>query len=344
MYSLRQYLDTLEDYHSLTRTLEGFRLVRDADNRPLYSVGNSAVIFPIEMQGRRYALRCYLRPHKRLKQIYGQELLPNELFIYRTAHTGEWVDVVLTEWREGETMQRVIEQAASAHDVATLADLSQRFDRLAASLLTEDWAHGDLKPENIIVAPDGELHLIDFDACFMPEMAGEPAIEVGTTAFQHPARTIYPFNARIDDYAATLISTALAALSLRPELYDRFGHRDGLLIDPKLIPSDEAYRQIVQLFAAEGLAVRYALARQLDNFHLSLPHAAQLFTLLGRDSLLDTTGKPSFYCHEQRYGLALDGQPVTPPLFDRAEPYCNGVAEVYLGNFRHRIDLQGNRV
>ncbi|MBQ2392779.1 MAG: protein kinase, partial [Alistipes sp.] len=71
MFSLRQYLNTLEDPFGLTRTLEGFRPVRNADGRLAYSVGNTAIIFRIEWHGKPMALRCYLRPHRRLAQIYG---------------------------------------------------------------------------------------------------------------------------------------------------------------------------------------------------------------------------------------------------------------------------------
>lgn len=341
MFSLRQYLDTLNDPFGLTRTLEGFRPVRDAEGRLCYSVGNSAIIFRIEWHGKPMALRCYLRPHRRLAQIYGERLLSQELFLYETATSGRWVDVVLTDWVEGEPLDQLITQAARNHDQTTLKTLSEKFDRLAATLLADDWAHGDLKPENIIYTPNGELQLIDFDAVFLPEMAGEPAIELGTAAYQHPARNRYHFNARTDDYSAALISTALAALALDPALYDRFGSRDGLLIDPKRIPWDEAYDEIRYLFASQGLFVRHALARQLDNFHLSLPDAAALFALLTHHEVPSEGRKVGLYRRENRYGLTLDKRPITPPLFDEAKRLRNGLAEVKLDDCTHRINLEG---
>lgn len=43
---------------------------------------------------------------------------------------------------------------------------------MAAALTADDWAHGDLKPENIVADNRGRLHLIDFDAMFLPAFAG----------------------------------------------------------------------------------------------------------------------------------------------------------------------------
>ena len=66
---------------------------------------------------------------------------------------------------------------------------------MAAALTADDWAHGDLKPENIVADNRGRLHLIDFDAMFLPAFAGRHSPELGTAAFQHPARTVRDFDA-----------------------------------------------------------------------------------------------------------------------------------------------------
>ncbi len=78
MYTLGQYLFTLDDPHGLLRTLDGLEPERGADGRPLHAVGNSAAVFRVRCGGRRMALRCFLRPMRHLREIYGERLYERE--------------------------------------------------------------------------------------------------------------------------------------------------------------------------------------------------------------------------------------------------------------------------
>ena len=241
MFTLRQYLTTLADTHGLTKTLGGMEVCRDSRGRMCYTVGNSAIVFRVRHEGHIRSLRCYMHPPRHLAEIYGERLLPQELYLYDSPRSGVWVDVVLGDWIEGATLHEAVAEAAAAEDATRLGQLAAAFDRLAARLTSDDWAHGDLKPENIVVDSSGRLHLIDLDAMYLPAFAGEASPELGTAAFQHPARTIRDFNASLDDYPAALISTALHALALDPTLYVRYPDADGLLFSPQQIRTDESH-------------------------------------------------------------------------------------------------------
>ena len=259
MFTLRQYLTTLADTHGLTKTLGGMEVCRDSRGRMCYTVGNSAIVFRVRHEGHIRSLRCYMHPPRHLAEIYGERLLPQELYLYDSPRSGVWVDVVLGDWIEGATLHEAVAEAAAAEDATRLGQLAAAFDRLAARLTSDDWAHGDLKPENIVVDSSGRLHLIDLDAMYLPAFAGEASPELGTAAFQHPARTIRDFNASLDDYPAALISTALHALAEDPTLWDRYGSSDGLLYTPQRIASDPAYRETLALFEKRGMAVQYRM-------------------------------------------------------------------------------------
>lgn len=287
MSSLTQYLFTLEEPYALTRSLGEIVLCRDADGRVQYSVGNAAIVFRILHNGAVKALRCYRRTMSRLRMIYGKELLEEELFLFTSNEQGVWVDVVLTDWIEGIDLRTAIDRAGRNHDQAQLALLSEGFDRLAAALLADDWAHGDLKPENIILTPQGGLQLIDRDGCFLPSMRGMLAIEVGTPSYQHPTRSEADFDERIDDYPAALIATALHALQLDPTLYDRFGARDGLLFTPRTIGSDAAYQEAMAVLRKANHPAWIAMGEMLTAPTLRLPHLAALFAACN----LRSTGK-----------------------------------------------------
>ncbi len=274
MYTLQQYLFSLNDSLGLTRTLGEVELCRRADGSPEFFSGNRAIVFPIRHAGKICALRCFRQPHPYIKAIYGSQLLEQELFLYESARTGRWVDVVVSEWIEGEVFRWAIERAALAHDRSTLSHYARLFDELAAGLLNDDWAHGDLKPENIILTAEGTLRLIDFDAAYYPTLQGLQAIELGTPQYQHRRRSVLDFDARLDDYPAALIATALHALSLDPSLYDRYGDRDGLLFAPDRIAEDDAYREAMELLAAEGHALWYRIGCKLLGPTPRLHHIA----------------------------------------------------------------------
>lgn len=343
MYSLRQYLLTLEDPHGLTRQLGEVTLCRDEQGRALFSAGNSAAVFRIRRAGRIEALRCYFRPRRHLAEIYGDRYLPRELYLYTAPDRGEWVDVVLNDWIEGETLQQAIETAAQAHDRKRLAALSTAFDHLAAELVSDNRAHGDLKPDNIIVEADGTLRIIDLDASFLPAFAGETSSETGTAAFQHPTRTAEDFDARIDDYPAALIATALHALRLDPTLYDRYGERDGLLFSPLRIGTDAALDEVLALLAQKGHAAEYRIARLLRTETLRLPGLPDLLHYLTTERKAPAA-IPELFAENGLWGYRTGSEVVVPPLYDCGFDFTEGVAAVRLGSTWHYIDPTGRTV
>ncbi len=342
MYSLRQYLQTLEDPHGLTRRLGEASLCRDDRGRAIYSTGNSAAVFRIRCQGRTCALRCYFRPMRRLAAIYGDRYLPRELYLYTTPEQGRWVDAVLCDWVEGQTLHAAIARAAESGDGERLAQLSEAFDRLALELVTDDRAHGDFKPENLILTPDGRLVPIDLDASFLPEFAGETSSEIGTAAFQHPDRTAAHFDASLDDYPAALIATALHALRLDPTLYAR--HRcDGLLFTPQRIAADPALQEVLALFERHGMAAEYRLARLLLSPTLRLPDLPQLLRrLTAADEPPAQT--PELFVENGLWGYRCGDRPAIPPLYDEGFDFSEGLAAVRLGRTWHFIDTAGRTV
>lgn len=341
MYTLQQYLLSLSDPYGLTHSLGEITLCLSEEGRPLYTVGNSAATFRIRHEGRQKALRCYFRPRPNLEAIYGKGYLSEELFLYETPTTGHWVDVVLTEWIEGCTLTEAIRTAAEAHDRAALLQLAERFDRLALKLLTDNCAHGDLKPDNLILDKEGILHLIDHDATYLPRFRGMISPELGTAAFQHPARTAEDFNERLDDYPAALLSTALHALALDPTLYDRYGARDGLLFDPRHIHHDEAYREALLLFEIHGLPYSYRIAQGLTRATWSQRDLIPIFAALTRDEVVMPHTLPQPYVELGRWGYGTIQGVVVPPVFDWACDFSEGLAAVRMGSHWHFIDPTG---
>lgn len=342
MHTLSQYLQTLENPEGLTRRLKGFELLRERDGKPIFHVGNRAIVFKIRYRNQLLRLRCYTQPPRDdAKRIYGERLLEEELYLYK-GDEGEWVDVILEPWIEGENLEQEVRLACKEGDRRKLWHLSEAFEELASRLLAEPWAHGDLKPENMIVDQMGRLHLIDFDACFLPSEREGVCFEMGTPAYRHPARGAAR-DRWLDHYPAALIAVQLRALALDPTLTREAQMDEGTLFQPEEPframkgedgPGCRMYRRILELFANRGDAVHYRLCKlltypthRLDGVEELLRYHDPLRPLIEAESYFDK-------------GLAgfRNGEYTSPLLYDEAFDFSEGWALVRLGERRHYID------
>ena len=226
--------------------LAALRPVMDAYGSPVMSSGNFAVVFKMRdsVSGKLYALKCFTKEQPGRRESYrriADELesagsnyilpiryLEKEIFVDSPQCECEEFPVVLMEWVEGEILDRYV--ARNIDDRYALEMLSYRFNRMAAWLLAQPFAHGDLKPDNILVREDGTLVLVDYDGMFVPSMEGEKARETGSPDYRHPLRTDSDFNEHIDDFAAAVIALSLRAIALNPSLRASSSRKDTLLL------------------------------------------------------------------------------------------------------------------
>ncbi len=241
--AIERFIESVGDPHGRLRTMQPFEVVRDAYGCPLMRVGRNAVVFCVERDGKREMLKCYTRPAPHAGEIYDYlsahpsrlivpaQLLCSEIFVYDLQGEGRWYDVVRGEWAEGLTLAGHVRMASQRGDCEALETLAAQFCRLASGMLSAGWAHGDLKPENVMVSPGGGMRLVDCEAMFIPPLEGRKAVEAGTPAFQHPARA-EAFDRHIDDFPIALIALGLRALALDPSLWRFCSGGDGMLLDP----------------------------------------------------------------------------------------------------------------
>ena len=152
--------------------------------------------------------------------------MEKELFVDSNCEDDEF-PVLLMDWIEGETMETYI--ADHYMDNYAMSMLCYRFCKMAAWLRSQPFAHGDIKPDNIMVRSDGTLTLVDYDGMFVPAMKGQKSPTIGTKDFSHPLRTIDDFDETIDDFALASIALSLKAISLNPSLFNEYGASDRLL-------------------------------------------------------------------------------------------------------------------
>lgn len=241
---ISEYLAAIRDAKDNLDKLSHLVPVLDKYGEPYRSSGAFAVVFKMkdEQTGKYYALKCFTEEQEGRAEAYRQiaeelefvdspyitsvKYLEKELFVDSNCEDEEF-PVLLMDWIEGETMETYI--AANYTDTHAMSMLCYRFCKMAAWLRSQSFAHGDIKPDNIMVRPDGTLTLVDYDGMFVPAMKGQKSPTVGTKDFSHPLRTIDDFDETIDDFALTSIALSLKAISLNPSLLDEYGASDRLL-------------------------------------------------------------------------------------------------------------------
>ena len=258
--------------------LASLRPVLDSHGDPVMSSGNFAVVFKMrdENDGKLYAVKCFTKDQQgrdesyrkiadEMEVISSSYILPlryleNELFVDSDQCDCEEFPVVVMEWVEGETLDAYLMR--NLNDKYELEMLSYRFNRMSAWLLAQPFAHGDLKPDNILVCKDGSLVLVDYDGMFVPSMKGEKAREIGSPDYRHPLRN----DSDLDDFSIAVISLSLKAIALNPDLKSKAETGDTLLVSEKDFRSPQDSKAIK---AISNLTNDLDLATLLGIFYIA---------------------------------------------------------------------------
>ena len=219
--------------------LKHLRPVLDSNGEPIMSSGNFAVVFKMKDEcGKQYAVRCFHRAQQgreknyklicdELAKVSSPYLSPIKYYVKELFIDKEEYPVLLMDWVDGMTLDKYIRQVID--DKRALRQLSINFKKLAIWLLDQPFAHGDLKPDNILVKNDGSLALVDYDGMFVPVMQGQKAREIGSPDFRNPSRTEMNFDKNIDNFPIVSILLSLELIAAKSEYLERFAKEDRLL-------------------------------------------------------------------------------------------------------------------
>ena len=245
---ISEYVKAIQDAGDNLEQLAHLTPVLDDHGEPYRSSGAFAVVFKMQDKstGKYYALKCFTEEQEGRADAYRQiadeldmvdspyitsvKYMEKELFVDSQCEEDEF-PILLMDWVEGETMEAYI--AANYHNQSAMSLLCYRFGKMAAWLRSQSFAHGDVKPDNIIIRPDGSLTLVDYDGMFVSSMKGSKSPTIGTKDFSHPLRTVDDFDETIDDFSLASIALSLKAISMNSTLLDTYGASDRLLFSEK---------------------------------------------------------------------------------------------------------------
>lgn len=205
---------------------------------PKSASGAFASVFKITTKSGAWAIRCFLRflpeqtdRYKKISQFVlfdNLECTVDFHFIEKGIMVrGAWYPILKMRWVDGDTLDLYVQKHHK--DAERISKLSSDFHDLVMQLETADIAHGDLQHGNIIVSSEG-LRLVDYDALFVPELAGLNNLEFGHPNYQHPLRAPNHFDPSVDNFSTWLIHASLLAIKSDPSLFSTFGGGDETLL------------------------------------------------------------------------------------------------------------------
>lgn len=271
---ISEYVEAIHSAEDNFDKLSNLRPVLDDNGNPVMSCGNFAVVFKMKdvITGRFFAVKCFIKDQERRSEHYkliAEELnyvsspyllhvryLERELFVNTAGSDEEEFPVLVMDWVKGKPLDVYLKR--HINDTYELQMLAYRFCKLGAWLLSQPFAHGDLKPDNILVREDGTLVLVDYDGMYVPAMEGSEAIESGSPDFRHPLRDKKVFNEHNDDFSVASIALSLKSIALDSQLYHKYAAADRLLfsaVDYRDIGQSSALQAIVGLSSDAELSL-----------------------------------------------------------------------------------------
>jgi hypothetical protein len=196
---------------------------------PRMMSGNFAAVFPMtSAAGHQYAVKCFTREaaHQleryRLIGSYLAKIRPSWSTDFQFAQEGilvgaHWYPILRMNWVGGVTLTQWISN--NIDNTGLIASLASRFDDMVQDLTRSGMAHGDLQARNLLVADNGQLHLVDYDGMYVPGLENLPPDEVGHPDYQPPGRSRGDYGLGMDRFSAWLISLSLKIIATDSTLW-----------------------------------------------------------------------------------------------------------------------------
>lgn len=236
---------------------------RDVRGRLIAYTGGFSVVFPYKAyDGKTWAFRCW---HSSINYTQKRYNIISEAI--RKAHldflcefeyiekginvNGNIYPTTRMSWIDGVTIKDYICQ--NKQSKKRLRALADNFLKMTRTLHSQSLAHGDLQHGNILVDNDHQLHLVDYDSFYCPELNGEADSITGLPDYQHPARkNNKTVSEKLDYFSELIIYLSILAISEKTSLIDKYKVKDSdrLLFskeDYEDITNSESYKDIQSL-------------------------------------------------------------------------------------------------
>lgn len=302
---ISEYIEAIRSAENNFDKLSNLRPVLDCNGNPILSSGNFAVVFKMKdiETDKTYAVKCFTREqegrenrYREIMKVLEQVKSPyfvsaqyydKELFVDTSQDEETEFPILLMDWVEGTALDKYILQYKG--NSFALHELCYNFRFMAKWLLSQNLAHGDIKPDNILVRDDGNIVLIDYDGLFIQNKQGDIRWELGSPNFTHPYRKS-TYDAHMDDFALAVTALSLKLMSVSFGIIDEYGVNDCLLfrkIDYQDLSSSKLIKHICKLIISDNtLGLYYSTFIKAYSGNILAPEDFDFATEKDVDELL----------------------------------------------------------
>jgi hypothetical protein len=200
--------------------------------------GQFATVYKIRSGARQWAVRCFTRQvddqtvryaaiSEMLRQTASPYTVPFQYLREGILVEKTWFPILKMQWVEGEPLDVYISKLLRTPD--RILDFARQWIAMLKWMEQVGIAHGDLQHGNVLVS-NGDLKLVDYDGMYVPKLTGLRSNELGHRNYQHPKRTPLDFGKTLDSFSGWVVYVSLIALSIEPDLWQRFRGGDECLI------------------------------------------------------------------------------------------------------------------
>lgn len=147
---------------------------------------------------------------------------------------GKELPGVKMEWIDGMKLDEYIKKHKDRNSLLKLAD---KFMEMCKQFKEAGIAHGDLSNSNMLILPNGEIRLIDYDSVYVPSMTDKYfQTTSGQSAFQHHQRENLSLKSspNDDNFSQQIIYLSLLVLANNPTFVERISDKELLFTSIEL--------------------------------------------------------------------------------------------------------------
>ena len=194
--------------------------------------GGFCIVFPFQKGNEKKAVRVWHQEIGNIKQRYN--LISADIHKYGAPYLcdvdfiedgldvdGTLIDIVTMDWIEGLPLKKYIQTILdSNYDESKkkilLKELAEKLLQMFEYFHCQEFSHGDLQHDNIIITNTGDVKVIDYD-CFYTPALGSKFFQTtsGYKGYQHPSRFTGQIisNEKADFFSELIIYLSVLALS-----------------------------------------------------------------------------------------------------------------------------------